>query len=239
MTTESFKIDSFSFPGRNKPNQDSVMTRRYGKGHLVLAIADGMGGKPGGNFASKIALMTIDSALDNDPDISIENIFSEVKKALVADSNSFPAFGEMATTLTVCLINGKEVTLGHVGDCRAYQLRGNGIATRTKDQTEVQRLLDDGILPRHMAKDYPRRNILLSVMNATLDYTLQKSTFSMKSGDRIVLMSDGAYSLLSKSEIRDLSVDSESEASFKSKILELIRTRPIKDDYSAIFCRVN
>lgn len=239
MTIESFKVDSFSFPGRNKPNQDSVMTRRYGNGHLALGIADGMGGKPGGNFASKIALQTIDAELDKNPEISIEEIFSQIKKALVADSLSFPAFGEMATTLTVCLFKGREVTLGHVGDCRVYQLRGNGIATRTKDQTEVQRLLDDGILPRHMAKDYPRRNILLSVMNATLEYTLQKSTFSVKSGDRIVLMSDGAYSLLSKSEIRDLSVSSESETSFKSNILELIRTRPIKDDYSAILCRVN
>ncbi|WP_339415114.1 PP2C family protein-serine/threonine phosphatase [Pseudomonas sp. RL_105y_Pfl1_103] len=239
MTVERFSISSFSFPGRSKPNQDSLLARWYGKGHMVLAIADGMGGKPGGSFASKIALQTIDIELDNNPEITIEEIFSHVKKALVADSILYPAYGEMATTLSVCLIKGKEVTLGHVGDCRVYQLRGNGITTQTKDQTEVQRLLDDGILPRHMAKDYPRRNILLSVMNATLDYTLQKKNFSMKEGDRLVLMSDGAYTLISKSELRDISVRSESENSFKDYVLELIRTRPIKDDYSAIFCRIN
>lgn len=239
MTVGSFNIESFSFPGRNKPNQDAVLAKLYGKGYLALGIADGMGGKPGGNFASKIALQTIEVELDKNPEISIEDIFSHVKKALVTESISFPAFGEMATTLSICLIKGDEVSVGHVGDCRIYQLRGNGIATRTNDQTEVQRLLDDGILPKHMAKDYPRRNILLSVMNATLEYTLQKNRFSIKPGDNIVLMSDGAYSLLSKSEIRDMYVQSDTTEAFKSSMLELIRTRPIKDDYSALLCGFN
>lgn len=239
MTAGSFNIDSFSFPGRNKPNQDALFAKRYGKDCLALGIADGMGGKPGGNFASKIALQTIETQLDNNPEISIDEIFSQVKKSLVTESISFPAYGEMATTLSICLIKGEEVIVGHVGDCRIYQLRGNGIATRTTDQTEVQRLLDDGILPRHMAKDYPRRNILLSVMNATLEYTLQTNTFRIKPGDNIVLMSDGAYSLLSKSEIRDLCAQSDTTEAFKSSMLELIRSRPIKDDYSGLICRFN
>lgn len=239
MTVGSFNIGSFSFPGRNKPNQDALFAKRYGKGYLALGIADGMGGKPGGNFASKIAIQTIETELDNNPEVSIEEIFLQVKRALVTESISFPAYGEMATTLSICLIKGNEVFVGHVGDCRIYQLRGNGIATRTTDQTEVQRLLDDGILPKHMAKDYPRRNILLSVMNATLDYSLQKNTFSVKPGDNIVLMSDGAYSLLSKSEIRDICAQSDTTDAFSSSVLELIRSRPIKDDYSALICRFN
>ncbi len=239
MTVGSFNIESFSFPGRNKPNQDAVLAKLYGKGYLALGIADGMGGKPGGNFASKIALQAFETELNKNPEASIEDIFSNVKKALITESISFPAFGEMATTLSICLIKKEEVSIGHVGDCRIYQLRGNGIATRTTDQTEVQRLLDDGILPKHMAKDYPRRNILLSVMNATLEYTLQKNTFSVKPGDNIILMSDGAYSLLSKSEIRDMCVQSDTTTAFKSSMLELIRTRPIKDDYSALICRFN
>jgi len=237
MTVGSFNLDSFSFPGRNKPNQDAVLAKRYGKGYLALCIADGMGGKPGGNFASKIALQTIDAELDNEPEVSIEDIFSQVKKALITESISFPAFGQMATTLSICLIKGDQVNVGHVGDCRIYQLRGNGIATRTTDQTEVQRLLDDGILPRHMAKDYHRRNILLSVMNASLDYTLQENSFTVRPGDTIILMSDGAYSLLSKSEIRDMYLGADTISSFKTRVLDLIRNRPIKDDYSAIFCQ--
>ncbi|OWQ35568.1 PP2C family serine/threonine-protein phosphatase [Pseudomonas sp. DrBHI1] len=239
MTVGSFNIESFSFPGRNKPNQDALFAKRYGKDYLALGIADGMGGKPGGNFASKIALQSIETELDNNPEISIEELFSQVKKSLEIESISFPAYGEMATTLSICLIKGEEAWVGHVGDCRIYQLRGNGIATRTTDQTEVQRLLDDGILPKHMAKDYPRRNILLSVMNATLEYTLQKNTFTIRPGDNIVLMSDGAYSLLSKSEIRDMCAQSKTTETFKSSMLDLIRSRPIKDDYSALICRFN
>ncbi|MDI4080829.1 PP2C family protein-serine/threonine phosphatase [Pseudomonas aeruginosa] len=239
MTSERYTVESFSFPGRSKPNQDAVLVKEYGEGALALGIADGMGGKPGGNFASRIAIRTIEDELSRNPETSIEDIFSKVKTKLVTESRLNPEFGEMATTLSVCLINNGVATIGHVGDCRVYHLRGNGIATRTKDQTEVQRLLDDGILPRHMAKDYPRRNILLSVMNATLDYSLQTDSFNIKPRDRIILMSDGAYSLLSKAEIRDLSVNSESESSLASGVLELIRMRPIRDDYSAILCRLN
>lgn len=238
MNFSDFEVESFSFPGRSKPNQDGILIKTLGADSLVLGIADGMGGKPGGNIASNIALETIDAEMERDPGVTVSELFSSVKRALDSQSSSSPELGEMGTTLSICVIRNNKVTVGHVGDCRVYLLRRNGIVSMTKDQTEVQRLLDDGILPRHMAKDYPRRNILLSVMSASSQYELQESSFTVQADDRILLMSDGAYSLFSKSEIRDLSVHSPSTTGLKSQILKVIQTRPIKDDYSAIICTV-
>src|SRR3546814_5436694 len=55
--------------------------------------------------------------------------------------------------------------VGHVGDSRIYHLRGSGLVTRTKDQTEVQHLIDEGILTPERAKMYPRKNVLLSAIS--------------------------------------------------------------------------
>ncbi len=117
-----------------------------------------------------------------------------------------PEYSEMGTTLTVAVIQGNKVTLGHVGDTRLYHLRNKGIIARTKDQTEVQKLLDDGILNKQRAKNYHRRNVLLSVLTPDRDYELQSTSFNLDTHDRLLLLTDGAYSLASKLELRDLSL---------------------------------
>lgn len=115
-----------------------------------------------------------------------------------------------------------------------YQLRNSGIITITKDQTELQKLLDEGILSKQRALKYHRRNILLSVISANSDYHLQTENFEIKEGDRLLSMTDGAYSLISKTEIRDISISNHEITTFLEGIKQTIKTKEIKDDYSVV-----
>ena len=225
---------SFSEAGRKSVNQDSVLVKQITKTDLVLAIADGMGGKPGGEIASKLALNTVEYVLTNEPSATIEHIFESAHSAITEKARSVEEYSSMGTTLTVVLIRGGSAIVGHVGDCRVYHLREHGIISRTKDQTELQQLLDEGVISKHRAANYHRKNILLSVLSGKLDYTLQKSTFSLKKQDRILLLSDGAYSLLKKIEIRDVSVKAQDIIRLASSLQEIIESKKIIDDYSCV-----
>lgn len=238
MTMMKYVAVSFSKAGRSKPNEDSTLIKELGDSGIVLAIADGMGGKPGGAVASKAAVDLISAFVDKDPDISVEKLFEEIKINLTQKSKESNELGEMATTLSMVMIKAKLAMVGHVGDCRIYHLRANGLVSRTKDQTEVQRLIDDGILSKQRAQNYHRKNILLSVLNAADDYTLQLNSFDLKSGDRLVLLTDGAHSLIHKSEIRDISIRVESVEGLLSEIKNTIESRKIRDDYSVVACEI-
>ncbi|MFJ7109442.1 PP2C family protein-serine/threonine phosphatase [Pseudomonas sp. NPDC098740] len=228
---------SFSTAGRSKPNEDSTLIKEIGVNSILLAVADGMGGKPGGAIASKTAVEAIATLFERNVATSIETAFEKVKTELI--NNSINTYKDMATTLSMLLITQTHALVGHVGDCRIYHLRGNGIISRTKDQSEVQRLIDDGILSKQRAKNYHRKNILLSVMNASDKYDLQQNNFELERGDRLILMTDGAHSLIQKSEIRDLSVSNNSLPIFLSEIKSKIETRKIRDDYSVIACEIS
>lgn len=228
-----FSANGFSEAGRGKPNQDAFLIKLIDDNTLVIAIADGMGGTYGGDIASKLAIDVVSKQFDI-RNTSIPSIFREVKSAIDNKVLEIPELNKMGTTLTLALVHNNSVTIGHVGDTRLYHLREAGIISKTKDQTEVQKLLDDGILTKERAKNYHRRNVLLSVITSARDYELQTETFNIELGDRLVLMTDGAYSLVLKKELRDLSLASNCVDGYLDNIREIIKNRPIRDDYTVV-----
>lgn len=226
-------IVSFSKKGRKKTNQDSVFSAEV-RGVSFLAIADGMGGKFGGEVASATVVQAIGDAFNADPTITIQVLFDIAHKKLESVSNDNVSLAEMGTTLTVCIIENHRVRVGHVGDTRVYHLRNSGIVSRTKDQTELQHLLDEGVISKRKAKSYKRKNILLSVLTPTKDYELYTNEFEVLKGDRLLLCTDGFYSLVSKAEIRDSSLQQGSLDLLLEQLLKTVESKEIHDDYSAL-----
>ncbi|MFT6624493.1 MAG: protein phosphatase [Cycloclasticus sp.] len=228
--------DHFSHPGRKGDNQDSVLVCTS-ESSTLIAIADGMGGKDAGDWASKTAISTLKGEFEKKIDLDLSATFKLTKKA-IGDYSKNNNIKQMGTTLTVCLVVDDKAFVGHVGDTRLYHLRDNGIVSITKDQTEVQVLLDDGILSKKRAAKYHRKNILLSAITNYSEYDLFQTNFHLKKGDRLVLLSDGAYDLISKLEIRDLSITSKTVSDLTTNILNLVKTKKVKDDYSLIAAQI-
>lgn len=230
------KIDSafMTHAGRRGPNEDAIMpTVIYGE-ECWSAIADGMGGTPGGDVAAQQVIEALRNLTKQSPQMSMDLLFEQAREQLKEAAIGKPSLTNMGTTLSALLLKDGQGLVGHVGDSRIYQLRKDKLVLRTKDQTEVQHLIDQGILSEARAKRYPRRNILLSSLSPTRIYDLYTNYFDVKARDRIILMTDGVYNVLSHTEIRDFSMISPSSNDLCSLIERKISERGPEDDYSAI-----
>ena len=229
------EILSFSEAGRKGVNQDAVLQLCLDQ-CIVLAVADGMGGMEAGQEASRIAVDTL-REFKTDKCFYFPKLFNQVKDEIVtyADEN---AIEYMGTTLSICEIEGCKARIGHVGDTRIYLLRGGNIIPLTKDQTEVQKLMDDGILSKARAARYHRRHVLLSAMTNFSGYDLAQTEIELQSKDRVVLMTDGVSELLEEDEIIDISVGNLKLSGFVKEVKKLIESKAIRDDYSLVACQI-
>jgi serine/threonine protein phosphatase PrpC len=231
MTIESAY---FSRKGRKDKNDDSVLLPFCSNGVWWAAVADGMGGRPGGDVASKAAIDAIKSSVEMRHEADLSKLFylAQARLQMIAKEN--PQWSSMGTTLSLISISNHTAQVGHVGDSRIYHLRGTGILDRTVDQTEVEQLVQQGVLSKARARRYPRRHVLLSILSPSREYELHKEKFEVSKGDRLVLLTDGVSSKMLRREIRDLSVDSPSPQSFCDSLASEIEKRLPQDDYSAV-----
>lgn len=184
-----------------KENQDSA----YAGPHLI-AVADGMGGHAHGEVASATAIATLaeldaevpSSDLANALRTSIEHANSAIRAMVQADSS----LEGMGTTLTALLYSNNRLCLAHIGDSRAYLLRGNTFSQVTKDHTLVQSMVDEGKLTREQAEVHPQRSLLLRALGTSGRVEADVHVHEVRPGDRWLLCSDGLSSVVSEATIR-------------------------------------
>jgi protein phosphatase len=230
------KIDYayFSRKGQKDRNDDSVMPPICSGGNWWSAVADGMGGHPGGSIASATVIDAIKTSIEIRDEADISKLFLDAHERLHGAANENPELASMGTTLSLIRLFGNTGEVGHVGDSRIYHLRSDGIVDLTVDQTEVEQLVQQGVLTRARARHYPRRHVLLSVLSASREYELHRETFDIKQGDRFVLLTDGVSSKILRREIRDLSLQHSNAKSFCDALVSEVERRSPQDDYSAI-----
>jgi serine/threonine protein phosphatase PrpC len=180
-------------------NEDSVYA-----GPRLLAIADGMGGHAAGEVASKIVIGTLEPL---DEDRPIGDLIGAMRDA-VADANGALAdtvandseLEGMGTTLTAIRFAGTRIALVHVGDSRAYLVRGGQLSQITHDDTYVQSLVDSGKLTLEEASHHPRKSVILRALTGT-EVEPDISIREARKGDRYLLCSDGLSDVVTSSTL--------------------------------------
>ncbi|MEE6311702.1 protein phosphatase 2C domain-containing protein [Plantactinospora veratri] len=172
-------------------NQDSVHA-----GPWLLAVADGMGGMAAGDLASTIAIDAIrplDVATPEEGLVAalqgaVDTASAGIRAAVAED----PERQGMGTTLTALLLarTGACLALAHVGDSRAYLLRGGTMTQLTRDDTFVQMLIDEGVISPEEAHSHPRRAVVTRALQGE-PVTPTYTTVVPQTGDRWLLCSDG------------------------------------------------
>jgi PPM family protein phosphatase len=180
-------------------NQDSVYA-----GPRLLAVADGMGGMAAGDVASNIVIAAM-APLDEDVpgDALVDALRGAVDTANqqlrdTVDAN--PQLEGMGTTLTATLFSGSKLGLVHIGDSRAYLLRGGEFMQITKDDTYVQMLVDEGRISPEEASSHPQRSLLTRALDGR-DIDPEYSIRQVLPGDRYLICSDGLSSVVSADTI--------------------------------------
>lgn len=180
-------------------NQDSV----YAGSHFI-AVADGMGGMAAGDLASAIVINTVARLDEPPPEDSVADeladTVAEANRAIrrmVADD---PGKEGMGTTLTALWFDGEWFNMVHIGDSRAYRMRGGGFEQITVDDTYVQMLVDEGRITEEEAERHPQRSLLLRALGAS-EVEPAFQTLKGVAGDRMLLCSDGLTGPVSDADI--------------------------------------
>jgi protein phosphatase len=166
-------------------------------GPRLLVVADGMGGHAAGEVASAVAVESL-AVLDGPgPAPADSNTADDLTEAIARANRrirdlveSDPRRSGMGTTVTALLWTGTGFSLAHIGDSRAYLLRGDELVQLTRDHTYVQALIDEGRITEDERETHPARSLLLQALGGD-DVAPDLAEVPADDGDRILLCSDG------------------------------------------------
>lgn len=202
------EVASITDVGRKREtNQDDFGCVDLPSGARLLVVADGMGGHAGGATASRVAVETVTrsgaTAEGAAPDRlrgALVQANREVYRASLEDSS----LSGMGTTAVALLIEPDGAAwVAHVGDSRAYRLRGDGIEQLTEDHSVVAEMERRGMITAEEARVHPRRNEVLRSIGIDPDVEVDVVRVSVEPGDLLLLCSDGLSGVLEDSEIAD------------------------------------
>ncbi|CAN2041925.1 PPM family protein phosphatase [Candidatus Magnetomoraceae bacterium gMMP-15] len=188
-------------------NPDAFDLKKRG---MLFAVADGMGGHAAGEVASKMVCDGIRDyylgriTSDKDRLDYLENLFLTINKAVLEKAMSAVELTGMGTTLSVLILRPSSGWIVHVGDSRIYRLRNDSFKLLTRDHTEVQSLIDRGIITSEEAVDHPMRNILNQAIGVDKKIKLFKRLCSIKKNDVFLLCSDGLYDMVVETKIHNI-----------------------------------
>jgi serine/threonine protein phosphatase PrpC len=177
----------------------------------LFVVADGMGGHAAGEVASRMAVDAV-RAVFEDPDLtwpigvsipphtrgtpllkaSIEHANARVHAASVADVTK----GGMGTTVTALLVLDDRIVIGHVGDSRAYRLRGRKLELLTRDHTYINMLLDAGAMTPEQAATSELRNMLARSVGSEPTVKVDVRLLDLEPGDTFLLATDGLHGVV-------------------------------------------
>lgn len=228
---------------------------QYGteRGHL-LVIADGMGGHAGGEQASALAVGSIEDFALNTLKWFFhleggegQSVLADLQAALrQADARIFqetasrPELRGMGTTVTMAYILGATLFVIHVGDSRAYLLRGGVLYRLTQDHTVAQELVDKGIMAPEIAATHQFSHVITNAVggsNQGLRAEVHK--LELGSGDVLLLCSDGLTDMLTDARIAELLRADVEPQSVCGQLIDEANAAGGRDNVTAVVARID
>ncbi len=234
------ELGALSHPGKiRKRNEDHHLALRVSRGFetiatnlpsgdlpprvdqqgYVLLVADGIGGRSGGEHASRRAIGALVELATRIPDWILrlddahagelmqraEAYFEQVDAILEAEAAADPALSGMGTTLTAVYLLDRDLILAHVGDSRAYRFRDGALLRLTQDQTLAQALADAGVIATEEIRSHRQRHILTGALGASSGAPrVELGRHDLRDGDRVLVASDGLTEMLADEAIASI-----------------------------------
>lgn len=211
---------------------------------LLLLVADGMGGEAGGATASKMAVDIIlehySKSDGTDPAAVLREAFQITAESIFQKSQREPGLSGMGTTGTALAVIGGRGTLAHVGDSRAYRIRGGKFEQLTRDHTWVREMMDRGMLSEEDAKVHPQRNVLTQALGSESSPTPQISPepLRLEPGDSYLLCSDGLWGLVSDDEMLQITAEAGALETACARLVDLARQRGGHDNITVVLLEI-
>jgi PPM family protein phosphatase len=215
----------------------------------LFMVADGMGGHKYGEIASNIAIRTVAGEIlqrivfglvdphSPAPEDGIQEILeTSVLQAHKIITKDAPGSG---TTLTALLIIGKQMSIAHVGDSRAYAINPEGKAeVLTRDHSLVKRMIELGHLTEEEASVHPQRNVLYRALGQGEPFKPDISTAQVPAPGYLLLCSDGLWGQVSQNEMVRLILENPAPETACQLLIDAANQAGGPDNISAILVKL-
>jgi PPM family protein phosphatase len=187
-----------SHPGRRRRrNEDAFVVSPP-----LFAVADGMGGAKAGEIASRLAAAAVRE--EEGERVDVAELIREANRRVFERARDDASASGMGTTMTVALVEDDHVTIGHVGDSRAYRLRDDRLEQLTEDHSLVAELVRSGRLSPEEAETHPQRSVITRVLGTEADVDVDTFTIETQAGDVFLICSDGLTTMVDDTRIVDV-----------------------------------
>jgi serine/threonine protein phosphatase PrpC len=220
------------------PGEAEASSERY----ALLLVADGMGGQVAGKEASEAAVDVVKArfADTSKAEMSVEAIkefilasFHEANRAVFEKGKAKAV--EMGTTLTAAFIDRNKAYLGHVGDSRAYHLRGREIRQVTEDHTLAEDMVKQSKATREEVSTSPMRSMLTRSIGTKEEVALDPPVgIELEEGDVLVLCTDGLTNLVEEREILSTVHNTPDVQKACAKLVDMARKRGGHDNITVV-----
>lgn len=187
-------------PGLNRArNEDEVAALTLPGGAVLLVVADGVGGAPGGDLASNTAVSVVVEALTRGDGLTAAiNLANE---RVIALQGTRRDVRHMATTLVVAFIEAGAARVANLGDSRAYALVGGELRQVSRDDSWVADAVESGEFTREEAERHPWRNVVTKGIGVEDGGGPAFYDVPLAPGDTLLLATDGLFKMLKDEEI--------------------------------------
>lgn len=240
-------MDSFGLTDRGKVrknNQDNILVNRE---HNLFIVADGMGGHAHGEVASEMAINTVNCHIQEyftacrkesyENDIVITALLKEsfrLAHEAIFDYSQKLLGQIMGTTLALLLFRKNKAYLGHIGDSRIYRLRKGYLEKLTKDHTEIQDMVDAGLISEEDAENHRLSHVLTRALGVGDKNTPDIHILDVEAGDRYLITSDGIFRVMNLPEVQEVLASSNPSEEKCSMLLENALQKGSPDNVSVI-----
>jgi serine/threonine protein phosphatase PrpC len=221
-------------------NQDSIHLpdedHPVGSG-LLFALADGMGGYAHGGMASLLALESFSSVLASQNGGPVSKTLQRAVEAanlqVYQKAQQLDA-GRMGTTLIAAYVFGDMLYLAHVGDSRAYLIRDEACICLTSDHTTVGEMVRSKLISPDKIRSHAQRSILTKSVGINLFVQPDIIQQRLREGDRLILCTDGVWSVIEDDEFARVARSSESMGEVSQNLIDLALQNHTDDNASVV-----
>jgi protein phosphatase len=212
----------------------------------VFIVADGMGGHAAGEVASEMAVRITSREIGSIRGLAEPQVGDRIRSAIrVANDAIFErTISEhdkrgMGTTATVLVLMRGRYLIGQVGDSRAYLLRDGAFSQLTKDHSYVQEQVDAGLLTPEQARVHPYSNVITRCVGASVDVVPDLYFGSLKTGDVVLLASDGLTGMLEDEQLVKILKSEGDPQTWVDRMITEANRRGGLDNITAIVVRID
>ena len=195
-------------PGKVRQNNEDALLVGDGEDETLFVVADGVGGFEAGEVASSIA---VDVLRGLGPDDPFGRAIEEANRRILAAGRGDERLSGMGSTVVAIRFGGTRrepvAELAHVGDSRAYLVRGGELKPVTEDHSLVAELVRSGDLTRDQAAEHPQKNLITRALGAEDEVEVDTAMMPVEAGDRFVLCSDGLTDMVRETGVAEILAD--------------------------------